>query len=101
MRFEGDRLDLEPRLEQFIRATRAAELGLVRALVDDGLRDPRTMATALRDLPQQARPSEAVIPGLLDGRENLVRLASRALSRRRQRIYVARSAGSRKAGGRS
>ena len=31
----------EPRLEQFIRASRAAELGLVRMLPDDGRRDPR------------------------------------------------------------
>jgi hypothetical protein len=32
-----------------------------------GQRDPRLMATALRALPNQARPSEVYIPGLLDG----------------------------------
>ncbi len=53
----------KPRLEQFIRAERAAELGLVRMLDDDGQRDPHAMAQALRDLPLQRPPSEAVIPG--------------------------------------
>ena len=45
-----------PRLEQFIRAERASDLGLVRMLPDDGERDPRRMAAALRDLPHQPRP---------------------------------------------
>jgi hypothetical protein len=43
-----------PRMEQFIRAVRAQELGLVRMLEDDGTRDARAMATALRHLPQQS-----------------------------------------------
>lgn len=64
----------EPRREQLIRAARAQELGLVRMLTDDGRRDPQTMATALRNLPQQPLPSERVVPGLLDGRESVVRL---------------------------
>ena len=42
-----------PRLEQFIRASRAQELGLVSMLPDDGIRDAHAMATALRQLPQQ------------------------------------------------
>ena len=79
----------EPRLEQFIRASRAQELGLVRMLVDKGRRNPRSMATALRDLPQQAPPSDVVVPGLLDGRENVVKLADAWLSRRRRRLTVA------------
>ena len=56
-----------PRLEQFIRATRAQELGLASMLVDDGERDPKRMARALRALPGMALPSEVHIPGLLDG----------------------------------
>ena len=56
-----------PRLEQYIRAARAAELGLARMLVDDGDRGPQAMAMALRELPVQSRPSEVRIPGLLDG----------------------------------
>ncbi|WP_375461813.1 glycosyltransferase family protein [uncultured Enterovirga sp.] len=58
-----------PRLEQFIRATEAQRLGLVGLLAEeeDGRRDPAAMAEALRRLPSQPRPSEVVVPGLLDG----------------------------------
>ena len=63
----------KPRREQLIRAERAQELGLVRMLADDGRRDPRTMATALRHLPQQHLPSDVVVPGLLDGLDNVNR----------------------------
>jgi predicted glycosyltransferase len=59
-----------PRREQLIRAIEAERLGLVRALVDDGSgRDPMLMAEALRSLPAQKKPSDVVIPGLLDGLE--------------------------------
>lgn len=71
-----------PRMEQFIRADRAQELGLLRMLADDGVRDAREMATALRHLPQQNRPSDVVVPGLLDGLPNVNRLAHRLISRR-------------------
>lgn len=68
-----------PRLEQYIRASRAQALGLVRVLVDGRARDPQVMASALRQLPQQNRPSEVVVPGLLDGLGNLNRLVERRL----------------------
>jgi predicted glycosyltransferase len=64
----------EPRLEQFIRASRAAELGLVGILSDDGNYDPAVMAAALRRLPRQNLPSEVVVPGLLEGLKNVSRL---------------------------
>jgi predicted glycosyltransferase len=64
----------EPRLEQYIRASRAADLGLVSILSDDGVYDPRVMAAALRALPRQQRPSEVVVPGLLEGLTNVSRL---------------------------
>ena len=67
----------QPRLEQYIRAARAQELGLAAMLLDEGARDARTMATALRQLTQQARPSGVVIPGLLDGLANIDRLVGR------------------------
>jgi predicted glycosyltransferase len=69
-----------PRLEQFIRASRASELGLVRMIVDDGGRDPLRMAAALRQLTQQPRPSQVVVPGLLDGLGSVNRLARKWLS---------------------
>jgi predicted glycosyltransferase len=57
-----------PRLEQYIRAVEAERLGLVRMLSDHTEpRTPERMAAALRGLSSQPRPSEVVIPGLLDG----------------------------------
>ena len=78
----------KPRMEQYIRARRAHDLGLIRMLTDDGVRDGRTMATALRTLPQQSRPSEQVVPGLLDGTRNVVKLTRQWLHRRRQPLEV-------------
>jgi predicted glycosyltransferase len=66
----------EPRLEQFIRASRAAELGLVSMLTDDRTYDPTVMAAALRALPRQNRPCEVVVPGLLEGLKNVSRLVA-------------------------
>ena len=66
----------EPRLEQYIRISRAAKLGLVSMLADDGRYDPAVMASALRLLPRQNRPSEIVVPGLLEGLENVGRLVA-------------------------
>lgn len=57
----------KPRLEQYIRASRAEALGMVRMLSDKVDRDPMRMAAALRKLPDQARPSEVMAPGMLDG----------------------------------
>jgi predicted glycosyltransferase len=72
---------MTPRLEQFIRASRAEELGLVKMLPDDGQRDAASMATALRHLSQQRPPSSVVVPGLLDGLGSVERLARRWLGR--------------------
>lgn len=67
-----------PRLEQHIRAVEAERIGLVRMLSENGgARDPGRMAAAIRALPGQGRPSDVVIPGLLDGFEVIKgRLAS-------------------------
>ncbi|WP_406650276.1 glycosyltransferase [Aliisedimentitalea scapharcae] len=57
-----------PRLEQWIRASRAEQLGLVRMLDEkrDGM-TVETMIAAIRGLPMQPRPSMAISTGLLDG----------------------------------
>jgi predicted glycosyltransferase len=68
-----------PRLEQFIRAQRAAELGLATMLSDDDARDPVRMAAALMQLTQQAPPSAVVVPGLLDGMPNVNKLVAKWL----------------------
>ena len=69
-----------PRLEQYIRARRAAELGLVAMLSDDNARDPLRMAAALLQLAQQAPPSLTVVPGLLDGMPNVNKLTRKWLN---------------------
>ena len=69
----------EPRMEQYIRASRAQDLGLARMLMNEGPRPATDMATAIRNLPQQQPPSHSVIPGLLDGAENVQKLASQWL----------------------
>jgi predicted glycosyltransferase len=56
-----------PRAEQFIRATRAEELGLAAKLMPGDTTDPFQMVEALRALPYRRRPSKVHIPGLLDG----------------------------------
>jgi predicted glycosyltransferase len=57
-----------PRLEQHIRAVEAERLGLASMLSDYGApRTPGRMAQALRDLAMQPRPSQVVVPGLLEG----------------------------------
>jgi predicted glycosyltransferase len=63
-----------PRLEQWIRASRAEELGLVRMLDEsrDGM-TPQAMIEAIRALPRQHRPSEAGAAGLLDGLDVVAR----------------------------
>lgn len=61
-----------PRLEQHIRAVRSERLGLVRMLSDrDGPRSPERMAEALRALGDQQRPSDVIVPGLLDGLDRI------------------------------
>ena len=78
-----------PRLEQYIRAQRAAELGLVAMLPDTDGRNPRTMAAALLQLTQQQPPSSVVIPGLLDGMASVNRLAQKWLGQgRAERLRV-------------
>ncbi len=69
----------QPRLEQFIRARAARNLGLIEMLSADNGRPPHAMATALRQLPQQGVPSDVIVPGLLDGLGNVWRLVAKQL----------------------
>ena len=65
-----------PRLEQWLRASRAEDLGLVRMLDEfrDGL-STEAMIAAIRRLPDQPRPSEAGADGLLDGLDVVIERA--------------------------
>jgi predicted glycosyltransferase len=60
-----------PRLEQYIRAERAAELGFATMLVDDGSREPQAMITAIRSLRHQPPPSACGTEALLDGQSSI------------------------------
>jgi predicted glycosyltransferase len=62
-----------PRMEQYIRASRAQELGLVQMIEDDDL-EPAILAAALRRLGRQKKPSDTIVPGLLEGLDNVNRL---------------------------
>ncbi len=70
-----------PRQEQVVRAREATRLGLARMLLPGETREPHTMAEAIRQLPNQKRPSEALLPGMLDGLERVVALAHPHLTR--------------------
>jgi predicted glycosyltransferase len=67
---------VKPRREQLLRANRAAELGLVRTLDPEGVRDPALMADALRGLSGQALPSERGAGEMLDGLQVITGLAA-------------------------
>ena len=61
----------EPRQEQSLRAERAAQLGLVQLLADDGIRAPQAMAERLRALPAWPPPAVDAYPDLLSGLERI------------------------------
>ena len=64
---------IKPRKEQFIRASRAEELGLVRMLSPErGELTPEAVARAIRALPTQPKPSEAGAKALLRGLPHVV-----------------------------
>lgn len=70
-----------PRLEQYIRASRAEQLGLVRMLDEtrDGM-TPQAMIAAIRNLPQQNPPSQSMPKGLLDGLETVTKRIAKLLN---------------------
>jgi predicted glycosyltransferase len=78
-----------PRQEQLIRAERAVRLGLASMLDPAGERDPLQMASALRALPQQSRPSARQVPGLLAGHENIAEMVRQYLEPSEQESITA------------
>jgi len=77
-----------PRLEQYIRAARARDLGLAAMLVDDAPRDPALMARMLAALPDRPPPSTAAIPGLLDGFARIAELIGRSIGRASEQTRI-------------
>lgn len=74
-----------PRREQWIRAHRAQELGLMRLIEDPAEkgrpRTPAAMATVLAEVMHQPKPSARFTPGLMDGLDRVVDFAGRLLRR--------------------
>ncbi|MGB5707720.1 MAG: glycosyltransferase [Arenicellales bacterium] len=60
----------EPRMEQLIRARRAAELGLVKMLEPEEF-SVSNLSALIDGLSSQQRPSENLQPGMLDGMERV------------------------------
>ena len=82
-----------PRLEQYIRAARAQELGLAKMLLADDDNAAGRMARALHALPCQPRPSDARIAGLLGGLEQIEHLFSAAVAGATKRPTLVQSVG--------
>lgn len=69
-----------PRKEQWLRTSRAQQLGLVDMLIDDGVRHPQAMADKLHQLPHQRPPDTKTIPDLLAGLDRISELMSRHIA---------------------
>jgi predicted glycosyltransferase len=65
---------LQPREEQFIRAKRAAELGIIEMVLPEQAADPVIFASALAGLPNRTPPSKSGAPVALNGLENITNL---------------------------
>lgn len=63
-----------PREEQLIRASRAAELGVIDMLRPEEAEDPAKLAKALKALPERAPPSQVTSKLKLDGLEKITDL---------------------------
>ncbi len=75
-----------PREEQLLRATRAAELGMIDMLLPEEAANPARMAAALRALATRHPPSHGT-PGLhLEGLTNISRLVGNVLRIRTERM---------------
>lgn len=74
----------EPRLEQWLRAERAARLGLVRMLPQGGAQDAAAMAACLHGIAGWPRPSPALRRRFLGGLERIAELAAPAFGRKKR-----------------
>ena len=71
-----------PREEQLIRASRAAELGLIDMLLPEQARDPLRFAAALKALPERDPPSKSAAGMTLEGLANISQIVGEWLGRR-------------------
>jgi predicted glycosyltransferase len=71
-----------PREEQLIRASRAAELGLIDMLLPEEAADPMRFAAALKALPDRNPPSKSAKGMTLEGLANISQIVGEWLGRR-------------------
>ncbi len=71
-----------PREEQLIRASRAAELGLIEMLRPEEAADPMRFAAALKALPDREPPSKSASGMTLEGLANISQIVGEWLGRR-------------------
>ncbi len=71
-----------PREEQLIRASRAAELGLIDMLLPEEAADPLRFAAALKALPDRNPPSKSAQGMTLEGLANISQIVGEWLGRR-------------------
>jgi predicted glycosyltransferase len=76
----------QPRQEQYIRASRARELGLCDMLTPDEAAIPQVLARALRRLPEFSNPLSRLRPGDLAGLDNICEDFESLVSSRRERM---------------
>jgi predicted glycosyltransferase len=62
---------VSPRMEQYVRAYRAAELSLIDMLHPDEADDPAVMVAALRRLPKRPRPSDIGFGHMMNGLDTI------------------------------
>lgn len=79
-----------PRVEQYVRASRAANLGLVRMLEAEEAAEPGRMASAIKAIAFQPKPSSVSIPGLLEGLSAINSLVDECLARQRSALVPSR-----------
>jgi predicted glycosyltransferase len=75
---------VSPRKEQYVRAYRAAELGLIDMLHPDEADDPEVMIAALRHLPNRPRPSDVGCAHMMNGLDTIGDLTFDLISHRHQ-----------------
>ncbi|RRJ84744.1 glycosyltransferase family protein [Aestuariirhabdus litorea] len=71
-----------PRLEQYIRASKAAECGLVQMVDPDDLDNTDTMISALKALSTTPPPTREMCKGMLNGIDNVVSTVYRIMCER-------------------
>jgi len=82
-----------PRLEQYIRASRARELGFSAMLTPEEAAIPQVMAKALRALPNQPLPSQSLTEDDMAGLDVLCDDLDNLVAERRGQMPLARRAG--------